>query len=178
MNSTVEFCKFELVQVSNFRLRYYATFKVRKCESLLCKINTCFRKNYQLHWIAGRVNILSKGIIYIIFQFWRWLLWLFFWYLQKLQILAVKKLWTDFCCIVLLFLRAQKERLRFLKCYFKLKILIFLSFMMFFLLVMFHWKAPFPTKKHQQWNLRSYQKLRWQRETRSVAKVGALQRFL
>ena len=30
-----------------------------------------FAKNYHLHWIAGRANILSKYIIYIFFNFGR-----------------------------------------------------------------------------------------------------------
>ena len=28
-----------------------------------------FAKNYHLHWIAGRANILSKYIVYIFFNF-------------------------------------------------------------------------------------------------------------
>ena len=50
---------------------YYATFKVRKPELLLRKINTCLQKNYHLHWLAGRVDILRKYIIYIFFNFGR-----------------------------------------------------------------------------------------------------------
>ena len=42
-----------------------------KIESLLYKINTCLQKNYHLHWIGGRANIISKYIIYIFFNFWR-----------------------------------------------------------------------------------------------------------
>ena len=34
-------------------LRYYASFKVRKIESLFYKINIFWQKDYQLHWIAG-----------------------------------------------------------------------------------------------------------------------------
>ena len=30
-----------------------------------------FAKNYHLHWIAGRANILSKFIIYVFFNFGR-----------------------------------------------------------------------------------------------------------
>ena len=55
------------------RLRYYATFRVRKFDLLFYKINT-FEKNYHLHWIAGKANILSKNLKYIYFQFWEWLL--------------------------------------------------------------------------------------------------------
>ena len=44
-----------------------------------------FAKNYHLHWIAGRANMLSKFII--VFQFQAWLL---RYYFQKLQLLVVK----------------------------------------------------------------------------------------
>ena len=56
---------------------------------------------------------------------------------QKLQLLVVKKNWNNFCCITLLFVWAQKVCLRFLKSYFKLKILIFLSFVVSYLVDMF-----------------------------------------
>ena len=42
------------------------TIEFQKFESLLYEINT---KNYHLHWIMGRANILSKFIIYIFFNF-------------------------------------------------------------------------------------------------------------
>ena len=49
-----------------------------------------------------------------------------------------KKTWNNFCTIVLLFVRAQKKCLRFLKSYFKLEILIFLSFVISVLLDLFN----------------------------------------
>ena len=52
-------------------LRYYATFKVRKFESLFYKLNTSLQKNYYLHWIAGRANIRCKYLIFVFFQFGR-----------------------------------------------------------------------------------------------------------
>ena len=58
-------------------------------------------------------------------------------YFQKLQLL-VKTFSTNFCCIVLLYLWAQNVCLRFLKSYFKLEILIFLSFVVSFLVDMFN----------------------------------------
>ena len=64
-------------------------------------------------------------------------------YFQKLQLFDVKKIWTNFCCILLLYLWAQKVCLRFLKPYFKLDILIFLSFVMSFLVDTFNQNAPF-----------------------------------
>ena len=42
-------------------------FKVRKFDSFFYKM----AKNYHLHWIAGRANIVSKCIIYIFFNFGR-----------------------------------------------------------------------------------------------------------
>ena len=97
-----------------------------------------FAKNSDLHWIVGRANILSKYIMYIFFNFGRAFCGLFVSYFQKLQLLVVKKFWTKFCCIVLLYLWAQKECLRFLKSYFKLEVLIFLSFVVSFLIDIFN----------------------------------------
>ena len=50
-------------------------------------------------------------------------------YFQQLQPLVVKTFWTNFCCIVLLYLLVQKVCLRFLKSYFKLEISTFFTFM-------------------------------------------------
>ena len=50
-------------QVLKIVLRYYATYKVKRLESLLYKI---FAKNYHLHWITGRDTIffVLRGIIF------------------------------------------------------------------------------------------------------------------
>ena len=48
---------------------------------------------------------------------------------------------NNFCCIVLVFVWAQKICLRFFESYFKLEILIFLSFVVSFLVDMFKWKT-------------------------------------
>ena len=105
------------------KFRYYATLRVRIFESLFNKINTFLQKNYHLHWIAVRANILFKYIIYIpppphfgcgFCSFFSTLF-------PKAQLLVVKKNWHSFCCIVLLLLWAQKVCLRFLKSYFKLE---------------------------------------------------------
>ena len=48
------------------------------------------------------------------------------------QLLAIKNFWNNFYCIVLLFVWAQKVCRRHLKSYFKLEVLIFLSFMVSF----------------------------------------------
>ena len=54
-------------------------------------------------------------------------------YFQKLQLLVLKKLRNNFNCTFLVFAWAQKACLRFLKSYFKLEILIVLSFLVSFL---------------------------------------------
>ena len=97
-----------------------------------------FAKNYYLHGIGGKASIVCKYIIYIFFQFWEWLLVSFLCFFQKLQLLVVKIFSNNFCCIVLLFVWAHKVCLRFLKSYFKLKILILLSFLVSFLMNMFN----------------------------------------
>ena len=50
-------------QVLKIVLRYYATYKVKRLESLLYKI---FAKNYHLHWITGRDTIffVLRGVIF------------------------------------------------------------------------------------------------------------------
>ena len=53
----------------------------------------------------------------------------FLYYFQNLQLLVEKSSEITFAALyILLYLRAQKVYLRFLKSYFKLEILIFLSF--------------------------------------------------
>ena len=93
----------------NVKLRYYATFKVRKFEPLFYKINTCLQKNYHLHWIAGRATMLCQYLIYIFSILGVGFSVLSLCYFQKLQLFVVKKFWNNFCCIVLLFVWAQKE---------------------------------------------------------------------
>ena len=93
----------------NVKLRYYATFKVTKFEPLFYKINTCLQKNYHLHWIAGRATLLCQYLIYIFSILGVGFSALSLCYFQKLQLFVVKKFWNSFCCIVLLFVWAQKE---------------------------------------------------------------------
>ena len=126
-------------------LRYYATFKVRKFELLLYKINTCFQKNYHLHWIAGRVNILSKDIINI-FQFWTWLLRFLSYIISKSYSFLLQKHSEQIFATLYFYIYELKKCLKFLKSYFKLEIIIFLSFPVSFLVHMFNWKAPFLTE--------------------------------
>ena len=114
-----------------------------------------FAKNYHLHWIAGTANILSKYIIYIFFNFGRgFFTFPFLCYFQKLQLLDVKIFWTNFCCIVLLYLWAQKVS-QILKILFQTGgINIFVLFGVFFSRYI-QLKSSFSDqKKHQRWNLR------------------------
>ena len=111
---------------------YYATFKVRKFELLFHKINTCLQKTatcigLQAEQIFCQYRIL--GVVFVV---------PFLCYFQKLQLLVVKKFEKKICCLVLLFVWAQKVCLRFLKYYFKLEISIFLSFVVYFLVHMFN----------------------------------------
>ena len=108
-------------------LRYYATFKMRKFVSLFYKINTSLQKITTCTGLKT-ANILSKYMIYIFFNFGRGFCGIFPMLFPKVPASCCKKFWTDFCCIVLLYLWAQKACPRFLKSYFKLEILIFLSF--------------------------------------------------
>ena len=67
----------------------------------------------------------------------------------KLQLLVVKTFWTIFCSIVLLyFYLIAQVCLRFLRSYFNLEILIFLSFMMSFLVLYIRGVARFLQTKH------------------------------
>ena len=113
-------------------LRYYATFKVKKFESLFYKINKCLQKATTCTGLRAE-QIFSVNIWYTYFSILGVAFTIpFLCYFQKFQLLVVKKFWTNFCCIVLLYLWAQKVCLRFLKSNFKLEILIFLSFVVFF----------------------------------------------
>ena len=68
-------------------------------------------------------------------------------YFQKLQLLVAKKIWNNFCCILLLFVWVQKVCLTFLISYFKSEILMFLSFVVSSLVNLFSQKTHFLTKK-------------------------------
>ena len=113
-----------------WNLRHYATFKVRKFESLFRKISKCLQKTtscigLRLEQIFSvNTNIHVFSILRLAFAI------LLLCYFQKLQLLVEKNIWTDFGCILLLFVWSQKVCLSFLKSYFKLEILTFLSFVM------------------------------------------------
>ena len=103
-----------------------------KFESLFYKINTCLQKATTCIGLQAE-QIFSVNIYYTYFSILGVAFTVsFLFYFQKFQLLVVKKFWTNFCRIVLLYLRAQKICLRFLKSYFRLEI-IFLSFVVSFL---------------------------------------------
>ena len=83
-----------------------------KFASLLYKINVCLQKTTTCIGLQAE-QIFSVNIWYTYFS----ILDVAFavpllYYLQKLQLLVVKKFWTNFCCIVLLNLWAQKVCLK------------------------------------------------------------------
>ena len=92
-------CHFNDLKLNlKLKVRYYATFKVRKLESLFYKINRFLKKKLPLALgIADRANIICKYIIYIFFQFWAWLLMLVFCVISKVPIL--KWFLLHFTCI-------------------------------------------------------------------------------
>ena len=108
-----------------------------------------FAINYHLHWIAGRANILSKYIIYIFFNFGCGFYGSFPMLFSKAPTFWTnfKKIWTNFCCIVLLYLRARKLCLRISKSYFRLEILIFLSFVVYLLVDNVQLRTSFSDEK-------------------------------
>ena len=118
------------------KLRYYASFKVRKFESLFYKINTYLQKTTPCIRLRAE-QIFSVDTKYTYFSILGVAFTVpFLCYFQKLQLLVVKKIWTNFCWIVLLYLWAEKVCLRFLKSSFKMEMLIFLSLVVSFLVDM------------------------------------------
>ena len=110
-------------------------------------IHVC--KSCHLHWIVGRANILNKCIIYIFFNFGCGFYGSFPMLFSKAPTFwtNLKNFWTNFCCIVLLYLWARKVCLRISKSYFKLEILIFLSFVVHLLIDNVQLKSSFSDEK-------------------------------
>ena len=115
------------------RLKYCAIFKVRKFGSLFYKFNTCFQKTTTCIGLQVE-QLFSVNVSWIFFfNFGRGFCGSFSMFFQKLQLFAIKKILNNFYCIVLLFVWAQKLCPRFFKLYFRLEILIILSFVVSFL---------------------------------------------
>ena len=108
-------------------LRYYATFKVRKIESLFYKINTCLQKTTTCIGLQVE-QIFSVNIKYIFyFNFGHGFCGSFSMFFHKLQLLVINFFFTE----LYFYLYELKKCRRFLKSYFKLEILIFLSWCLF-----------------------------------------------
>ena len=88
------------------------------------------------------------------FQFWAWLLRFLFCIISKNSSFLWEKGFENFFAALYYYLYELKKCLRVLKPYFKMKILIFLSFVVSFIVDMFNKKVFFWCKKHQRWNLR------------------------
>ena len=58
-----------------------------------------FAKNFHLHWIAGRANILCKYVIF--FQSWVWLWGSFSMLFPEIQLLVLKKIEIIFAALYL-----------------------------------------------------------------------------
>ena len=114
-----------------------AAFKVRKLESLFYSINTYLQKTTTCIGLQAE-HIFSKNTQYAYFFDFGHGFCRFLSMFQKLHLLVVKRIGTNFYCIVLLFVWAQEVCLRFLKSHFKLEMLIFLSFMLSFLVALFN----------------------------------------
>ena len=124
------------------RSRYYATFKVRKYESLFYKINTCLQKTTTCIGLRTE-HIFSVNIYYTYFSIFGVAFTVpFLCYFQKLQPLVVKKFWTNSCCFVVLHLWAQIFKILFQSG----NINIFVFCVAFFNIYV-QLKSPFLTKK-------------------------------
>ena len=139
INCTLQRCRVTYYDDDKRDLKYYAALKLRKLESLFYKTGTCLQKTTTCIGLQTE-QIFSVNILYACFfailagAF----AVLFLCYFQKLQLLVVKRFWANFCYIVLPIVWAQKACIRFLRSYFKLEILIFLSFVVSFLVDMFN----------------------------------------
>ena len=124
-----------------FNLRYYPTLKLRKLELLFYKTNTCLQKATTCAELQAE-QIFSAEVQHIFFHFWAWFYSSFYMLFPEAPASCGKKNEIIFAAFYF-YLWAQKVCLMFLISYFKLEILIFLSFMLSFLLDLFSWKAPF-----------------------------------
>ena len=100
-----------------------------------------FMKNYQWHWIADRANIHNKYIISMFFNFECGFM------LLGCVVSKCSSWLQETFAALYFYIYELKKCLRFWKSYFKLEILIFLSFVMSFLVDEFNKKAPFLTMK-------------------------------
>ena len=88
-------------------LRYYATFKVRKFDSLFYKIDTCLQRTTTSNGLKSK-QIFSVNIWCIFFNFGRGFCGSFSMLFPQVSAFCDTKNWNKFWCIVLLFACAQK----------------------------------------------------------------------
>ena len=112
-----------------------------------------FSKDYHLHWIPGRANILCENLKFIYFQFWCGFCNSFSMLFLEAPASCGKKNWNNFYCIVLLFVWAQKLSQIFKILFQTGNINIFEIHGVFFSRSV-QLKSSFLMKKKQQWNLR------------------------
>ena len=124
----------ESILKSWFKSRYYVTFKVRKFKSFY-KINTFLEKTTAGNRLQTE-QIFSVNINYTYFG--QGFCTSFSLSFLNTPASCGKKCWYNFCCIAFLFVWAQKLCLRSLNFFFKLEILIFLSFVVPILVDMFN----------------------------------------
>ena len=104
-----------LLWINSFNIKVLCYLQCKKIWVVVVQNWYMFAKSYHLHWVAGRANILSKYVIYIFFHFGRGFYVSFPMLFPKAEASCCKKFWTNFCCILLLYLWAQKVCFRFLK---------------------------------------------------------------
>ena len=120
------------ISIVDFQLRYYATFKVRKFESLFYKINI-FLPNITTSTGLHTEQILSINIYTHIFSMLGVVLrFLFLWFLKAPAFCGKKILKFLLHCTSICFAWTQKTCLRSFKSYFKPVDVIFLSFVVSF----------------------------------------------
>ena len=117
-----------------------------------------FAKKCHLHWIADRANIICKYITYTFFQFWAWLLRFLCYVVSKSCSLLWKKKLNNFCCIVILFVWAQKSVSQIFEILFQTGDINIFVLLGVFISICSTKKLLSRQNKHQWWNLRHFNK--------------------
>ena len=112
-----------------------------------------FAKIYNLHWDAGRANILCKYLIHKFFQLWAWLCGSFFLLFSEAPASSDKIFFWIFTALCF-YLHDPKKYVSDFKNLFSNWKYYFCPAWCLFWLDIFNQKASFLTKKNQRWNLR------------------------
>ena len=145
-----------------------------------------FAKNYHLHWIASRANILSKYIIYIFLNFRGGFCGSFPMLFSKAPASGCKKILNYFLLHCTSIFMSSKSVSQIFKILFQTgNINIFVLRGVFFWQICSTKKLLFWRKKHQWWSLRQIlvEKLskineaKYYKKIPSLAEVGALQSY-